>query len=121
MNDVAQHRGLRTRVHVDAERYVELSGVHAERNGRKNYYFRSCIPGDSCCGDRDVGRLVVVGPVGEMEVVSFSCSPRKNRYLVLSLPDRLPCRFFEHIGSTGQASAPFEIPENLETIKAVYS
>src|SRR6185437_6659000 len=75
---VVEHRGLRARVHVDAELDVELRRVDAERHCRKHHDVRPTLPRPFGGARRDTIALDRVGRVWQMKVVRFSGAPRQD-------------------------------------------
>ena len=77
-DQVGEHGGLRARVHVEAERDVELAGLHAERNGRQHDDARPGVPGPAGGLGGDVIALDGVGGVGQVVVVRLGRAPGQD-------------------------------------------
>ena len=77
--EVAEQRGLRARIHVEAELDVELRRVHAERNGRQHDDARSLRPRALGGANRDLLRLDVVGARTAGDSCALPSRPRGAR------------------------------------------
>src|SRR5437016_11094442 len=88
--NVAEYCGLSARIHVDAETNVELAGVDSIRNHWKNRHARACSPRFLRRLGRDKRRLIVVGPIGKMEVVRFGRTPRQHAEFVVRAAHGFP-------------------------------
>ena len=97
--DVLQHRRLRGRVHVDAERDVELAGLDAERHGGQHRHPGAAPVGDPGGLGRDGVGLDRVRAVGQVEVVGLRRPPGKDDDVGRRFPHFCPGRLGDDPGS----------------------
>jgi hypothetical protein len=97
MHEIREKSGLRARVHVETELDVELTGVHAEGDGRENDDPGSALPCKPRRLSRDPITLDRVGPVRQVIVVRFGRAPREHRNLERGALYSLPGGFVEDV------------------------